>query len=191
MSNLQGRLDQEYRQILKEISALKSTLESSLPMSVVNPAFQWAQSPTEILLNIKFSHNIGAPATLNVEAQHVTLLEDRLLLRASDGRKQFNLDLNFSQNIVPEESRYDVSVIFLSFMHACLNMHSFVSQSTIVGFAVHISSTSSIIKLAQMKIDFTSDVDCTRAMTEKSSNVPAPAAEDMVEAMRRGYWECA
>ena len=32
----------------------------------------------------------------------------------------------------------------------CLHIHLLVSQSTIVGFAIHISSTSSIVNLAQL-----------------------------------------
>ena len=54
--------DSEQRSILRDIAGLKSAIESSLPMPNVSPAFQWAQSSTEILLNVKFSHKIDAPA---------------------------------------------------------------------------------------------------------------------------------
>lgn len=110
-TDLRTDFDKEHRLILKEMSSLKTMIESALPMASVSPAFQWAQSPTEILLNVKFSHKIDAPATLNVEAQNVTILEDRLLLKASDGRKNFNLDLTFFEPIVPSDSRYDMASV--------------------------------------------------------------------------------
>jgi hypothetical protein len=85
--------DLETRTINKEISLLKGVIESNLPMNTINPAFQWAQSVSDIFLNIKFAHKLDAPATLNVEAQNVTLDPQSLALRASDGRKLFVLDI--------------------------------------------------------------------------------------------------
>jgi hypothetical protein len=58
--------DLESRTIMKEIQNLKAVLDKTLPVNVVNPAFQWAQSPTDLFLNIKFAHKLDAPATLNV-----------------------------------------------------------------------------------------------------------------------------
>jgi hypothetical protein len=109
--DFRGTFDIEQRQINKELQSLKATIESSLPMASITPAFQWAQSADEILLNVKFSHKIDAPATLNVEAQNVTLLDDRLILHASDGRKNFNLDLPLYRKIVPEDSSYDMASV--------------------------------------------------------------------------------
>lgn len=109
--DLRVQFETEQRNIAKEITSLKSVIESSLPMPNVSPAFQWAQSPTEILLNIKFSHKLDAPATLNVEANNVTILSNRLILQASDGRKNFNLNLELLKSIVPEESKYDMASV--------------------------------------------------------------------------------
>ena len=36
-------------------------------------AFQWAQGGNEVFINVKFSHKIDAPATLNVEPTKVSL----------------------------------------------------------------------------------------------------------------------
>ena len=80
-------------------------------MTNVAPAFQWAQSPNEILLNVKFSHKLDAPATLNVEATNVTILSNQLILQASDGRKKFNLQLELLHEIDANESRYDMASV--------------------------------------------------------------------------------
>jgi hypothetical protein len=91
--DVRGIFDLESRVISKELASLKTTIESSLPISTINPAFQWAQSPSEIFLNVKFAHKLDAPATLNVEAQNVSLDSTSLALKASNGRKLFVLDL--------------------------------------------------------------------------------------------------
>jgi hypothetical protein len=98
-----GAFDIEQRIILKEIKDLNTHIASSLPMTSINCPFKWAQSPTEILLSVKFSHKIDAPATLNVVANNVTVLDNRLLLSASDGRKNFNLDIEFMHDVIPSE----------------------------------------------------------------------------------------
>mmetsp|Transcript_33593 Transcript_33593/g.32069 ORF Transcript_33593/g.32069 Transcript_33593/m.32069 type:complete len:175 (+) Transcript_33593:183-707(+) len=99
-----GAFDIEQRLILKEIKDLNTHIASSLPMTSIKCPFKWAQSPTEILLSVKFSHKIDAPATLNVVANNVTVLDNRLLLSASDGRKNFNLDIEFMHDVIPSES---------------------------------------------------------------------------------------
>jgi hypothetical protein len=91
--DLRGVFDLESRIISKEIGLLKSAIESGRPMNTISPAFQWAQSPTDVFLNVKFAHKLDAPATLNVEAQNVTLEHNSLALRASDGRKLFLLEI--------------------------------------------------------------------------------------------------
>jgi predicted nucleic acid-binding protein len=91
--DLRSVFDLESRIISKEIGLLKSAIESGRPMNTINPAFQWAQSPTDVFLNVKFAHKLDAPATLNVEAQNVTLESNSLALRASDGRKLFLLEI--------------------------------------------------------------------------------------------------
>lgn len=85
----------ESRLIMKEIADLKSAVEThkSASRPMISPAYQWAQSPDEIFINVKFSHKIDAPATLNVETEEVKWTNDTLSLRASDGRKTFALDI--------------------------------------------------------------------------------------------------
>jgi hypothetical protein len=80
--------------VSKRIADLKEVIESSLPVQVIAPAYQWAQSATEVFLSVKFSHKLDAPATLNVEANTVTVTGQKLFLEASNGRKSFVLDLD-------------------------------------------------------------------------------------------------
>ena len=88
--------DFESRLIMKEISDLRAAVEShkSTIRPTINPAYQWAQSTDEIFINVKFSHKIDAPATLNVETEEVKWTNKTLSLRASDGRKTFSLDID-------------------------------------------------------------------------------------------------
>lgn len=106
-----GTFEMEQRLILREIAQLKSAIESSLPMPSINCPFKWAQSSTEIVLSVKFSHKIDAPATLNVVAKNVTLTSDRLILQASNGAKNFNLDIDFMGSIIPNESSWSMASV--------------------------------------------------------------------------------
>eukprot|EP00602_Paraphysomonas_sp_CaronLab_P004360 CAMPEP_0185030670 /NCGR_PEP_ID=MMETSP1103-20130426/17668_1 /TAXON_ID=36769 /ORGANISM="Paraphysomonas bandaiensis, Strain Caron Lab Isolate" /LENGTH=321 /DNA_ID=CAMNT_0027565883 /DNA_START=184 /DNA_END=1149 /DNA_ORIENTATION=+ len=109
--DIRSVFDMETRVINKEIAALKANIESSLPMSSINPAFQWAQSGNEVFINVKFAHKLDAPATLNVEAHNVSIDTTGLVLRASDGRKMFNLDIEFLKEIVPENSTWSMASV--------------------------------------------------------------------------------
>lgn len=54
---------------------------------------------------------MDAPATLNVEANNVTVTSDKLILSASNGRKNFNLELDLHKNIIPEESSWSMASV--------------------------------------------------------------------------------
>lgn len=103
--------DMESRTIAKEIKEIKAAIESTLPVSIISPAFQWAQSPTEIFLNVKFAHKLDAPATLNVEAETVNITDTHLVLKASDGRKIFNLNVEFLRKVIPAESSWSMASV--------------------------------------------------------------------------------
>lgn len=109
--DLRSMLEMETRVINKELSELKKHLESNLPMSTIHPAYQWAQSPDEIFLSIKFAHKLDTPGTLNVEAKNVTISEKRLDLLASDGRKNFVLGLDFLRDINADETTWSMASV--------------------------------------------------------------------------------
>jgi len=74
----------EARTITGKMSSLRSALESALPPSnIITPAFQWAQSPDSLFLNVKFSHKLDAPATLGVSVDSVDFTNDTIKLRVS------------------------------------------------------------------------------------------------------------
>jgi len=109
--DMKKEFDVEERNIMKEIASLKQLIDTFQPANYINPAFQWAQSPTEILLNVKFAHKLDAPATLNVEANTVNITNNSLLLLASNGRKNFKLELVLLKGIIPSESTYAMASV--------------------------------------------------------------------------------
>ena len=109
--DLRNLFDLESRLISKELADLKKHLESNIVLADISPAYQWAQSTEELFLSVKFAHKLDTPGTLNVEAKNVTLVEDRLELHASDGRKNFRLAMNFLKDVVPEESSWSMASV--------------------------------------------------------------------------------
>ena len=106
-------VDTEKRLIVDQMDLLKKNiLDSRLsPIPSINCPFKWAQSPTEIIISVKFSHKIDAPATLNVVAKNVSLTPDRLVLFASDGKKNFHLDIEFFSDVLPNESSWSMASV--------------------------------------------------------------------------------
>jgi hypothetical protein len=103
-------LDTEQRAAAAELAAIKAAIERKQVTSLVylSPAFQWAQSPEEVFLSVKFSHKLDAPATLNVQ-HNLTLDNSRLLLIGSNGLKNFKLDLELLNEIVLDSSGWSSS----------------------------------------------------------------------------------
>ena len=80
--NLASVVALEARTITGKMSSLRSALESALPPSqIITPAFQWAQSPDSLFLNVKFSHKLDAPATLDVSVDSVEFTATAIKLR--------------------------------------------------------------------------------------------------------------
>jgi hypothetical protein len=80
----------------------------------VNCAFQWAQKPEAIYLNVKFSSRIDGPVTvLNVDNEKVSLTNDSLIFEAVGRQKPktFKLNLTFYGEIVPESSSWSFASV--------------------------------------------------------------------------------
>eukprot|EP00953_Heterococcus_sp_UTEX-ZZ885_P005658 3515-Heterococcus_DN1.PRE.2 len=104
---LDNAFQTEQRAITKQLNALKSLLESSKPAQEISPAFEWAQSPDEVYINVKFAHKLDTPATLGVTIDAVDITADRLVLKGSSpGRKQFLLDLSLYGTVDPDNSSW-------------------------------------------------------------------------------------
>jgi CS domain len=68
---------------------------------------EWAESPDEVYINIKFAHKLDTPATLGVTIDAVDITADRLVLKGSSpGRKQFLLDLSLYGTVDPDNSSW-------------------------------------------------------------------------------------
>jgi len=93
--------------------------------TVVSCAFQWAQRPEFLYLNVKFSSRIDGPVTvLNVDKENVTLTNESLEFSAVGRQKpkKFRLNLVFNKEIDPELSQWSfASVGRLSFTLAKKN----------------------------------------------------------------------
>lgn len=61
--DLRNEFDVQSRVITQELSALKAAVDKTGPKKHISPAFQWAQSPTEVYVGIKFAHKLDAPMT--------------------------------------------------------------------------------------------------------------------------------
>ena len=80
----------------------------------VNCAFQWAQRPEFIYLNVKFSSRIDGPVTvLNVDNEKVTLGNNSILFEAIGRQKPktFRLNLTFHGAILPEQSTWSFASV--------------------------------------------------------------------------------
>jgi hypothetical protein len=90
--------------------------------TVVSCAFQWAQRPEFVYLNVKFSSRIDGPVTvLNVDNEEVTLTNETMSFDAVGRQKpkRFQLKLAFFKEIVPERSHWSfASVGRISFTFA-------------------------------------------------------------------------
>ncbi len=95
----------EHRLLNKELSQLKRVAEDCKPVQTISPAFEWAESPDTIYLNVKFSHRLDAPATLDVTPV-VTIMPTKIKIEGRKGTKFFSLELNMYGDISPENSNW-------------------------------------------------------------------------------------
>lgn len=82
--------------------------------TAVNCAFQWAQRPDFIYLNVKFSARIDGPVTvLNVDNEHVEMGNNTLLFEGIGRQKPktFKLNLTFHDAILPEQSTWSFASV--------------------------------------------------------------------------------
>jgi hypothetical protein len=82
--------------------------------TVVTTAFQWAQRPEFVYLNVKFSSRIDGPVTcLNVDNERIVFGNDTLLFEGVGRQKPktFRLNLTFFGAILPEQSSWAFSSV--------------------------------------------------------------------------------
>ena len=78
-------------------------------VSVISPAFEWAQSPDMVMLNVKLAHKLDTPATLDCVASDktVSFTSKRLSFKAECAKtnKAFVLELDLWGKIDPDVSK--------------------------------------------------------------------------------------
>jgi hypothetical protein len=99
----------------RKLEKFVSAIENSSSVQVVSPAYQWAQSPTKIFLDIKFSHRLDSPGCLEVRDPVVTITDTKLNFYANCARStqriRLELDLEYYAEVVPEESNYSFTSV--------------------------------------------------------------------------------
>ena len=99
----------------KKLEKLISSLENSSNIQIVSPAYQWAQSPAMLFLDIKFSHRLDSPGCLEVQNSSVQISETKLTFTGNCARStqriKLDLDLEFHAEINPEESNYSLTSV--------------------------------------------------------------------------------
>ncbi|CAG9335904.1 unnamed protein product [Blepharisma stoltei] len=96
----------------KKVEKLISLIENQGKINTVSPAFQWAQSPDTVFIEVKFSHRWDYPGCLEVSDPEVSIKEDRItftgMCSRSNQRIKIALDLELYNKIVPEASTYSM-----------------------------------------------------------------------------------
>lgn len=79
----------------------------------ISPAFEWAQSPTEVYLQVKYAHKLDTPATLGCEADNVTIADKRVQFSAvcAAKRKRFNLNLGLLRSVDSDLSSWSTGSV--------------------------------------------------------------------------------
>ncbi|KAA0170290.1 hypothetical protein FNF28_01518 [Cafeteria roenbergensis] len=82
--------------IKKQIQHLQESLQAQKATRIISPAFRWAQSPSAVFLEQKFSHKWDAPATLGCKQDRFSVKNRRISFHAAckDKRKRFHLDID-------------------------------------------------------------------------------------------------
>lgn len=99
--------------IRNSLSLLQERLSAPVKRAGIAPAFEWAQSPDSVFINVKFSHKLDTPATLGCEASAPVFEKNTVAFVAECEEKQktFQLELTTYNDIVPEESYWTSSSV--------------------------------------------------------------------------------
>lgn len=99
----------------RKLEKFISALDNSSNLQVVSPAYQWAQSPSTLYLDIKFSHRLDSPGCLEVSNPEVLLTDTKLSFIANCARStqriKLVLEVDFYSEINAEESSYSFTSV--------------------------------------------------------------------------------
>ena len=99
----------------RKLEKLINALDNSASVQVVAPAYQWAQSPEMVYLDVKFSHRLDAPGCLEVKTPAVSISEHKITFTGSCARStqriKLELDLELYAEIDVEGSDYSFTSV--------------------------------------------------------------------------------
>lgn len=95
----------------KKVEKLLQALDhNAAKVQVVSPAFQWAQAPDKLFLDIKFSHRFDSPGCLELADRYVNITDTHLRVGAlctySSHRMKYQLDVEFFAPVNASNSTY-------------------------------------------------------------------------------------
>ena len=105
-----SRIRNRLQALTDAITKTRGSSSSSVPSGIA-PAFEWAQSPDALFLNVKFSHKIDTPATLGCEVTTANFSGDSVLFAADCKQKRFVLDLSLLRNVSAENSSWNMLAV--------------------------------------------------------------------------------
>ena len=101
--------------VKRKLEKFITALDHSSTMQVVSPAYQWAQSPSMVYLDIKFSHRLDSPGCLEVANPDVSITDSKLTFTANCARStqriKISLELEFYTDINSAESNYSFTSV--------------------------------------------------------------------------------
>ena len=106
---IRGRLAALTEAVAKATAA--AATGGAAPLTGIPPAFEWAQSPDSLFLNVKFSHKIDTPATLGCEVTTANFTGgDSIVFAAActKSAKRFLLDLPLLGEVAPEQCSWNL-----------------------------------------------------------------------------------
>lgn len=113
--DLSSAVHQMGSRIRSKLQTLADGLAKTAHSAGIPPAFEWAQSPDSVLLNLKFAHKIDTPATLGCEvfpnAVEITPFSLRLRAECKEKHKAFDLMLGLHSEIDPVASTWAPSAV--------------------------------------------------------------------------------
>ncbi|CRG95363.1 co-chaperone p23, putative [Plasmodium gallinaceum] len=100
----------------QKLDQLVTVSYSNKKIDTVNASFQWAQSPENIFLNIKFSHRWSSPGALKVKNEEIISNKNHFSFSAFSNdsnslTKKYIVDLTLLHNIIESETKYNFASV--------------------------------------------------------------------------------
>jgi hypothetical protein len=111
--DLTAKIHSSASRIRRKLQGLADSLQARKAAAPIAPAFQWAQSPGSIFLNVKFAHKMDTPATLGCVEESVEYGSRSLdfVVKCDSKKKKFSLHLEFLHEIDAEACTWSMASV--------------------------------------------------------------------------------